>query len=255
MRRLSTAILTVLFVALFAGRANAEPLLQLDMRDGAYDPIDETIVAPGDSFSLFAILTPKKNASQAQITQLLNETYYISVALTPKTSHPQSLGSFEFGEQGGVSTTYDVTDDMMYGTPPLETVSWLLQGSDSGDLSKHGIFQTYFVEVGFKFSEANRTETYNTADTPGGATPNAAGKSYYAEFAGDTSNLAAGYNLHFDLYDTKIRNMLCVPDVDVDHFAPFSHDAATTTPVPEPGTGLLLLMGAVLVARFSRRRP
>jgi hypothetical protein len=257
MRRNLRAGLLLASILAFAQTAQAVPLLQLDMAGGVYDPVTETIIAPNGSFELFALLTPRTNATDAQIEDLLNTVYYISVAITPKVSSPASLGSFEFG-----TTTVDVTADMTYGTPPLEAFA-VLQGQDPHDLPGHGIYDTYFVEFAFQFQATNTALTYNSQDSPGGLTPDASGQTFYASFVGDTSLLAAGYALHFDLYDVYVAN--CgkfgfpgCEDIDVDHFAPFSHDAGTTTNrVPAPSTGLLMLLfgaGAATVRGYRTWR-
>jgi hypothetical protein len=125
---------------------------------------------------------------------------------------------------------------MVYGTPPAET----FMAADAGDLAKHGIFPTYFKEMPFTFNPFNRAGAYNVQDDPGTLTPNPLGTLYYASFNVDATGLAAGYGLHFDLYNTVTKNG---GDIDSRLFAPFSHDAECCTKVPEPGTLLLLGSG------------
>src|SRR5688500_5470126 len=74
-------LLLVAGVSLWGARAEAIPLLQLDMSGGVYDPVTESIVAPGGAFTLYALLTPPKNTTDAQLAALLSDTYYVSVAL------------------------------------------------------------------------------------------------------------------------------------------------------------------------------
>jgi hypothetical protein len=230
--------------------AAAVPLLQLDIAGGHYDAATQTIMSNGPVFSLTAVLTPQQGATQAQIDALLADTYYVSGALTPQYGPAGgSLGSFSFG-----GTTDDVTQDMFYGTPPMDTLGL---ARDPGDLQPHGIYPTYFDEFGFQFSPTNRAVEYNTADNPGGLTPSAIGTSYYASFAVDTRLLDPNYFIHFDLYDTLVHNCgkgktsaACV-DIDVNHFAPFSHDAQSSPPVPEPAT--MLLIGSGIGAGILRR--
>jgi len=253
MRRFAAATFVLALLVAHVRPAHAVPLLQLDLRGGVYDPVTETIVADGGEFELFALLTPKANATAADIQALLADTYYISVALTPPVGPTDvNLGSIEFG-----GTSVAVTGDMTYGTPPLEAFM-VLQGHDSGDLAKHGIFPTFFWEFAFTFDPTARSLVYNTQDNPGGPTPDAGGRAFYASFLGDSSLLSSGYNLHFDLYDTKVRNCgksgfpSCV-DIDVNHFAPFSHDAETRERVPEPSSTVLLMLGLSAVGMGTRR--
>jgi PEP-CTERM motif-containing protein len=264
LKALGLAAILLLFPA-FADKAAAIPMLQLDMAGGVYDPVTETIVAPGGGpFTVYAILTPKNNATAAQIQALLNTKYFVSVALSPQTAPPGgSLGSFTFGPSGGTQSTVNVTGGMTYGVPPIEIMS-SLQGHDPGDLSQHGVYPTYFSEFGFYFSAANKTVAYNTQTNPGGPTPSAAGTSYYAAFTGNNALLLAAYQLHFDLYNEAVQNCAtkknpgpCL-DVDIDSFAPFSHDASTIPPppppVPEPATIAMMLMGLAVGGRQLRQR-
>jgi hypothetical protein len=246
-------VLLAVVLGFGVSKAEATPLLQLDMKNGTYDPVTESIVAAGGAFTLYALLTPSQNASAADIAALLADTYYVSVAITPQLELSASgLGSFTFGQSGQAAQTVNVTSDMTFGTPPVDVFN---QQFDSGDLSKHSVFPTYFSEFAFKFTSVQRATEYNTADAPGGLTPNATGGAYYVAFTGNSSLLASGYNLHFDLYDTALatcaKSATGCGDVDVNSFAPFSHDAQTTT-VPEPAT--MLLMGTGMLGLALRRR-
>lgn len=233
------AAVVVLGVVGLASKASAVPMLQLDISGGFYDLTSETIIGTSDPFTLYAVLTPKANATAPQIAALLAETYYISAALTPKVGPTgSSLGSFEFD-----GTHVDATADMAYGVPPLEANL----AFDANDLSKHDIYETYFSEFAFTFSSANRALVYNTADDPGGLTPDALGGAYFAAFSVDSRLLSPEYNLHFDLYSTEVKYPRTGGvDIDRDEFAPFSHDAeCCTQEVPEPAS--MILMGSGLV--------
>jgi hypothetical protein len=178
------------------------------------------------------------------------------------TTADKNVGTFSLSGAGisGGSKTFTFSD-LVFGNPPLEANVVF----DSGDLSQHGIFPTYFAEIAFHFDPSLKASSYNTQDQPGGLTPNASGSLFYQGWNVDVSGLTAGYDLHFDLYDeavSKSKKSL-VPDIDRDDFAPFSHDAisgphTTTTTVPDASStaglfGLALLGMAGFRQRFALR--
>ena len=226
----------------FGSPAQAVPALQLDIAGGTYDTATQTIMASGNSFSLYAY----------GLTGAVSGNYYISMALLPATSSAGNFGSFTIN-----GTTITATSGMTYGTAPIETLA--LQGFDSGDLPTHSIFPTYFAEKQFTFS-GTQSAIYNTQDNAGSGPISGTGM-YYKKFDFDISNLAMGYGLHFDLYNETIsvcgKAKNCTSgDVDVKNFAPFSHDAQgmVTTPIPEPETYAMLLAGLGLMGFVARRR-
>jgi len=230
-------------LGLVAGTANAVPTLQLGIAGGSYDSTTETIISSGSSFSLYAFL-------KEDTGNLLTDTYYLSMALTPQFSTSANLGSFTYD-----GNTVNVTSDMTYGTPPIDAFT---SASDPGDLATHSVFPTYFKEIGFSFDSSNQSGVFNTQDHPSWGPQSGTGM-YYNLFNIDTSNLAAGYEIHFDLYNTKLCSKdkgQCASNIDTDitQFAPFSHDAQSMAVIPEPETYAMMLAGLGLLGFSARRR-
>ncbi len=239
----------------FVLTAHAIPTLQLGIENGIYDTVTQTILAPGNPFNLFAYLIPDTNNT-------LSDTYRLSIALVPKTGPTHTnLGSFTIDN----TTVVNVTADMTYGVPPIETVA--TQSSDPGDLADHGIFDTFFYELSFSFNSADQSAPFNTADNPADDPSDHPGTGmYFHKFVINTALLNPDYVLHFDLYNAKIctddKGQCSVEgDVDVSEFAPFSHDAQSIPPLPPPPPqpapepGILWLMATGLLSlRFWTKK-
>jgi hypothetical protein len=153
---------------------------------------------------------------------------------------------------------------MAWGRPP----DALLAGTTGiGDeLSRHGIFDTYFMEFDVVFDANKQCVSYNVADTPGDPVAATASGFYFQNFAVDVSDMDAGYGIHFDLYQvmagTSVGNgqrvrQSQVTETDIVEFAPFSHDAESSTSrttVPD-GASTVTLLGLALtgIAAMTRR--
>lgn len=246
-----------LLVALASAVAvHGVPVLQLDVVGPKhYNSSTETTVADSDQFTLRALLNSSTPAGQ----------YFISAAIIPQVS-PVGVPvqpSEDFGSFSIDGSRYSFVDgNMVYGVPPLEAY---LQSADPGDLSKHGIYQTYFAEIPITFNSGRTVPLYNVQDgTPG------TGVAFYTDLVIDSRGLKdlyagteiVGFSVHFDLYSVVAGKK--PTDVDVGIFAPFSHDAQGPLPpeppeppdqLPDGGLTLVLLGLSVLgLGAYNRRR-
>ena len=124
---------------------------------------------------------------------------------------------------------------MVWGTPPVDEVQ-------TGELATHSIYDTHYTEIAFTFAGSDLIAAYNVQDNALslGQTINR------KTFTVDASGLAKGYEVHFDLYNTKTKKGLEI----VDEFAPFTHDAVSA---PDAGATVALL--GLALAGWARSVP
>ncbi len=239
--KLSAALL----VTLACMTANAAPILQLGITDGSYDTANADVITTSDTFTLNAFGKSKGGNAATSSTN-----YYVSIAVSAADGlNPANFGSFSFG-----GTTYTLVD-MIFGNPPIKTNS----GNNGGDLGPHGVFDAWFMQYAFQFSNSSKTADVNVENTPGfDPLANAGTDYFYKSFIVDTHGLFGGYNLHFDLFSTELKK----GDLKIASHAPSSHDASTAyaynpsanfqATVPEPSTFVVLCL-ALAGIFFSRK--
>jgi hypothetical protein len=216
-------------------RVAAVPTLQLDIAGGTYEGSTETIIASQNPFTLQALFNTENGIASG--------TYYIAAAIIPKTENPPTTSFGSFSVNG---VTYS-SANMTYGNPPAAITE------SSRDLQSHDIYDTHYVEIAFTFDTSKRATLYNSQDDPGGLQTDAAGALLFEDFDVDITGLAAGYQVHFDLYNlgTDKRGNLIV-----DEFAPFSKDAQSgpTLNVADASSTMILLGMGMMAVEGMRRR-
>ena len=101
---------------LFAGAAQAEPVLQVDIDGGTYDSSSEDVTTSDPTFTVHALCSPGGQTSSADC--IAGNDYYLSIALTADSTIPNTAANYGSIDVtvNGVTTTINVTADMVYGT-------------------------------------------------------------------------------------------------------------------------------------------
>jgi len=203
------------------------PSLQLITDPGVYDTSTQTWVTSVEDFTLSAFAT----ASTTDVR--------LSVALSADLFYLDASNNVVL--QPGTTITIDgvtlTSADFDYGLPPISTVN---PDGGGGDLPPHDIFPTAFAEITVGIvTPGTIFDTQPLSDGTFGSYEDG----YIYNFM--ITDAVAG--IHFDLYILNGRDRV------VDK-APFSHDAETRPPVPEPTTLLLLGSGLASLAILRRRK-
>ena len=217
-------LMTVAALALIATQAFAIPNLQLYIPGATY--VGETWVTTSNQFELWVIGNAK--------FQPIEDVYLAAAYVTGET------GTIAITPVGG-STPLALSLSGADGTVPL-----LGDGSGLAPHDPWGPGTSWFSYfLGDFTSDADTIHDYTdgTSDT---------GTGQINKYNVDITGYASG--LHFDAYD-HIETGNHTRYI----FAPFSHDGEstggeTTTPVPEPGTVMLLGAGFLSLAIYAKRR-
>ncbi|EMP54193.1 hypothetical protein MSNKSG1_17446 [Marinobacter santoriniensis NKSG1] len=210
-----------------ANTALAIPTLQLDIDGGTYvGGSEESTITNDPTFDLWAL--GKTSGVNTAVD------YYLSIALLPQTQNPGDIANF-----GGV-TVNGTALSTLPGSPEYGKPGALKQS--------HGIFDTYFYELAFRFAGDPTIPSYNVQDGDAGPKKD---ELFKHVFQIDASALASGYGLHFDLYTYSDNGS---------NKTPFSHDAAycnnrdcNPVKVSEPSTLALFGVGLMSLVAIRRR--
>lgn len=237
MRTRSFAVL-LLVVGVGVGPSWGIPVLQLYVEGAAYDDVSDTWVATdGGTVRLWAIGNTDGPGTHGSIYDVRLAIAYIPIDGLTIDLDPSTTGGY-----GGFSDPSTPADPIYIQTVTDGSVPQL---SDGSDLPDHGIYNLPGIEWQ-EFLLGNFTLNDSPVgdfidDFPTTLFPDSAQINVY------TLDLAGAEWFHFDLYDNIQSPVQAV-------FAPFSHDAETGPPVPEPGTIALVGVGGLVLAALRRRK-
>lgn len=167
------------------GTLSAIPSLQLDIKNGSYSNETETIITNESLFTLYGY-------GKSSID--ISKDYLLSIAIIPSVlSSEVDWGFFTVND----TLEYYVPIDMNFGIPPIDS-------TDNPRLGKHDVFETFFIEIPFKFSSELESSSYNTEISTGSGPIPGVGM-YYQRFLVDRKSLHSDIRLHFDLLNLRMN--------------------------------------------------
>jgi PEP-CTERM motif-containing protein len=233
-------ILTVALVLSVAAPALAIPELQLWIEGSTYDTSTQTWVTDDSSFKLWVLGNLNGPTKDGIFDVMLSAAYKTgeagTITLTPATATSGLLPS-----PGDTSTPQDPA--------PLSSGSGTVPLSGDGvtTIPTHGIFGTGTDWVSYSLGDFILKDSpigdFTTSNAFPSSFPNLGQINVY-----DVTITGFESGVHFDAFDHYFNG-------NGAHYikAPFSHDGEST-PVPEPGTFLLVGAGLLGLGLYRRRQ-
>ncbi len=232
-------IISMALMFILAGQASATPALQLYLPGAEYLG-DTTIAGVSVTESWFTFANPfelvvagaRKNENDAEVIE--DVTLWIAVQ-----------GDDPYANQDSKITVREDPNHPM----GLDIIEPYIAGVGQPDAvtQPHGVYNEYTRYWGYhlpnlEIAKAEPDLVYNYDEY---YTPENPGDSKKGDLQYYTIEYEGFFWVHMDLTGTKDGK---------ETFAPFSHDADAPTPIPEPGTLLLLGFGLIGIAGFSRKK-